>query len=386
VAAAVAALVVVAGAGGGALWSTVDREARTASTTDLEVPYPGMVPRRIDDIASDLDVTTDLELGRGSAAFVSRWSDPVVVTATDGVAHRLALPGWEEDDQGLALSPDGLKLAWHDMSSVRGATIGVLDLMTGEATSHDVDPDDGLRLRELTWSPDSVWLAWLGDGEGGARVGRLRPTSAPMSHAWFVGGNIPDVTISNDARLVISKAGGGIFGLQGDDRPLRLVDGELVGAGSFSPDGAHVALRSGPGAASFTLDMKTRKVLRHPFPDDTIGAAVVRPLGWTDDGHQLLLVQETSGSGDGELVLTTPEVSGTSTWRRSVGGVEGTVASSLSVAVDLVPDLDGSSSQELTHEFPQPPERDISWIIGLGVAAAIAVLMGLRWLWRRLLG
>ena len=52
---------------------------------------------------------------------------------------------------------------------------------------------------------------------------------------------------------------------------------------------------------------------------------------------------------------------------------------------DLVPDLDGTSSQQLTHEFPVPPDRDISWIIGLGVAAAIAVLMGLRWLWRRLL-
>ena len=57
----------------------------------------------------------------------------------------------------------------------------------------------------------------------------------------------------------------------------------------------------------------------------------------------------------------------------------------VSLAVDLVPDLDGTSSQELTHDFRGAPgERDISWIIGLGVAAAIAVLMALRWLWRRL--
>ena len=76
----------------------------------------------------------------------------------------------------------------------------------------------------------------------------------------------------------------------------------------------------------------------------------------------------------------------TSTWRRSVGVVEAGPATTLSLAVDLVPDLDGTSSQELTHDFPVPRERDISWMIGLGVAAAIAVLMALRWLWRRLLG
>ena len=46
----------------------------------------------------------------------------------------------------------------------------------------------------------------------------------------------------------------------------------------------------------------------------------------------------------------------------------------MSVAVDLIPDLDGTSSQQLTHDFGEPDwpeERDISWIIGLGVAAAL---------------
>ena len=66
-----------------------------------------------------------------------------------------------------------------------------------------------------------------------------------------------------------------------------------------------------------------------------------------------------------------------------------TDGSSLSLAVDLVHGLDGTSSQQLTHDFSASPaadERDHSWIIGLGVAAAIAVLLGLRWLWRRPLG
>lgn len=59
-----------------------------------------------------------------------------------------------------------------------------------------------------------------------------------------------------------------------------------------------------------------------------------------------------------------------------------------SFAVDLIPELTADPDQELTHDFAASPaaaERDISWIIGLGVAAAIAVLLGLRWLWRRLM-
>ncbi len=67
-------------------------------------------------------------------------------------------------------------------------------------------------------------------------------------------------------------------------------------------------------------------------------------------------------------------------YRRPVGSG---IASSPTLAVDLMPDLDGTSSQQLTHDFPVPQERDISWMIGLGVAAAIAVLLALQWLWRR---
>ena len=147
--------------------------------------------------------------------------------------------------------------------------------------------------------------------------------------------------------------------------------------------------------ASYTFDLASRRLLSHPFPDGTIGASVVRPLGWIDDRLQLLLVQPVDDS-DGELVITTPEVDDQSTWRRRVGAVELEtlgVPNSLSVAVDLVPDLDGTSSQELTHDFGDTSRSsrtflgiETSLAIGLGVALAIAVLMGLRSLWRRLRG
>lgn len=352
--AVVAALVVVAGFGGAALWSTSEREARTASTDDVADVGVGAIPRRIADITSDLEPAPDLEVGRGAAAFISTSQRaPVVITATDGVSHRLDLPGWTEDTQALALSPDGLRLAWQD-ADTPGATISVLELMTGQVWSQEVHPDGDLSLRELTWSPDSVWLAWIGDTAGGAQVGRLRPVYAPMPLSWFVRGNIPDIAISDDARLVVSRASGGLFLLRGDEAPQLLADPGSVGAGLWSPDGRHIALRSGLGGASYTFDTRTGEVLDHPFPDGTVGTAVVMPLGWLDDRHQLLQVWAAEGE-DAQLVVTTPRVGPTSTWRGSVGSIDSTIAGRVTLAVELMPGLDGTSSQELTHDFGDAP-------------------------------
>ena len=87
-----AVLAIVVSVGGVASLVTADREARTAATTEVE---GGAIPRRIEDVPDDLEVTTNLEVGRGSAAFISTSQRaPVVITAADGVPHRLELPGW----------------------------------------------------------------------------------------------------------------------------------------------------------------------------------------------------------------------------------------------------------------------------------------------------
>ncbi|WP_210651212.1 hypothetical protein [Nocardioides sp. SYSU D00065] len=359
-----------------------DREARTASTDVVE---GGAIPSRIVDIDGGLEATTDLAVGRASAAFISAsQDDPVVITAMDGVPHRLALPGWGTGNQGLSLSPDGTRLAWHDQDSGQ-ATIAVLELMTGGITRHQVHPDGDLALRELSWSPDSVWLAWLGDTEGGAYVGRLRPVFAVLDDNWFVRGNVPGVAVRSDAGLVFSRASGGLFSFDDRGRPAQLSDADQVGAGAFSPDGAMLALRTSPGTASRTFRWAGRTIVEHPFPDATFDRGAVIPLGWLDVRHQLLQVWSDEDS-PAELVVATPEVGETSTWRRSVGSIDASIAGRVSLAVDLVPDLDGTSWQQLTHDFGErtEDERDFSWIIGLGVAAAIAVLLGLRRLWRRL--
>lgn len=379
--AAVLVLVVTVG-GVASVWPTADRQSRTAAQ---EAPG-GAIPRVIADVPDDLEPTSDLAVGRASAAFVSADGDPVVVTATDGVPHALAIPGWDPRRRVLQLSPDGARLAYQRTEDSY-TDIASLDLTTGEETLRFRQPGESLTYDTLAWSPRGDWLAWSASQFGDARaVGKVGPPGARVL-TIALPFTPTSVAVTDDGSLAVASAAGALYLPEDGERGLGRVDGAGPAAvGAFSPDGRRLALNSGPGTASTTLDTRTEQVLQHPFPDDTLGESVVRPLGWIDDRIQLLLVQPVDGSG-AELVVTTPEVDDQSTWRRRVGSVETSgVANSLSVAVDLVPDLDGTSSQELTHDFgaTTTPERDVSWMVGLGVAGAIAGLMALRWLWRRL--
>ena len=63
------------------------------------------------------------------------------------------------------------------------------------------------------------------------------------------------------------------------------------------------------------------------------------------------------------------------TWRILVRDLPDT--ESLSIAADLVPDLDGTSSQELTHDFTAPVDAGGGWLPWtIGGAAVVLVLGG----------
>ncbi len=360
--------------------TTDDQEARTAST---EVVDGGAIPSEIVDIPGDLPVTTDLAVGKGSAAFISASGDPVVITATDGLPHRLDLPGWDQAPIALALSGDGRRIAYQDASAESGTYLTVVDLETGRSVRAFADDSQRLLVNELSWSPDGRWLAWIATTQDGllALLGRV-DTSDARPRQVRLPSDAVDVAVANDGSALVGRVAGELLIAEPDRSPVGVYSGPGFGAGAFSPDGRHVALRTSVDTSSYTWDTDAGELLEHPFPEDTLGAVELRPLGWLDDRLQVLLAQDTRGNA-GELVVTTPTVGETSTWRRSVGRADANLVGSLSIAVDLIPDLDGTSSQQLTYDFGGP-ERDISWIIGLGVAGAIAVLMGLRWLWRRL--
>ena len=374
---AVAAIVLVVVSVGGtlALWSAADREARTAST----VPPGGAIPSRIEDIPSDLEVTSDLAVGRASAAFLSpSTGDPVVITATDGVPHRLDLGDWGPDPAALALSPDGGRLAYQQVAR-DGTRVAVLDLETGRTRQLLANPDASLEIDGLSWSPNGDWLGWVSSAMGDASpwAGVLR-TDGSQSARALLPGNASSIAVADTGDSVLGRVNGSLFllPLRATLKPVRL-PAPGGSAGAYSPNGSQVALGTGPGQASYTFEVPTGNVVRHPFPEDTLGESVIRPLGWLDERLQLLLVQSLDGASR-DLVVTTPEVDDTSTWRMSVGSVSTTgVANSLSLAVDLVPDLDGTSSQPLTHDFDVPIEQRVPGLITLAAAAALTAAVGL---------
>lgn len=334
-------------------WSAVllersDREARTASQASQEVPG-GAIPSRIED-PGDLPATDDLALGRASVALVDSDGDPVVVTATDGDYHALDLPDGPGIGGLLALSPDGRWLAWSNQGRIH-----TVDLEDGTHTFYGSDAEHAT-VDDLRWPPASDLLLWNGRDARGDDSGGVLP----------VGDSPGDPLPVTALRGIPSPTG---------DLVAEASDG-VVDAARF------VQRRGGRTERELPVDL---------YP----GGAFVRPLGWAADDLLLADVDAPPGSyatGRHLALLTSPDRP-EAEWTYRIVMRDVPDVAQLSVAVDLVPDLDGTSSQQLTHDFDAPDaspasERDISWMIGLGVAAAIALLMALRWLasraWRRL--
>ncbi len=339
---------------GGLASFVTSRPATVAPAGD--VAPGGAIPSRIVDPGSDLEPETDLAIGGASVAFVSR-DQPMAVSARDGSYHALDLPGWSDGSPSLALSPSGRELAWQDRTEGAdgSALLSVVDLASGDVRSLEVSDERGVTIRQVVWSPGGTWLGWVGDvPDAGSQVGRIRLRDLRSEPSLDSMRAFSGVAVGDDGTLAVGGTPSGRKLVVDPDGAFDVV--QLPGRwapGPFSPSGDTVALRSTPGHASYTLELETGAVLEHPFPAGTVDKAAVRPLGWLDDRLQLLLLEEPDGGASG-LVVTTPEVDDTSTWRGSVGSVDTGPSGSLSVAVDLVPDLDGTSSQQLTHDFGEP--------------------------------
>ena len=365
--AAVLALVVSVG-GIATVTATSDREARTASSE--EVPG-GAIPSVIPE--PDGPAVSYHAISRASVAYVDgTTSMPVLVDASTGTASFVELPGFPEPqviDLGadlstgpwLAVSPDGRRLA-YPATTVTDAPDGqpsfytsfyrVVDLATGDA-------DTLLHVPLRTGTPNAI--AWTVGGDLVVDVPGLATEAGvePPVESWTID---PETGDSAKTALTGVPAPGGDISATYPLDDARLTSVPFETADGTDPD---------------------REIAADLYPD----GATVTPIGWADDSLLVAQVDASAGSyveGEHLVLLTSPDRP-ESEWTYRILVRDLPSSSSLSIAVDLIPDLDGTSSQQLTHDFSQPTgERDISWIIGLGVAAAIGVLMGLRWLWRRL--
>ena len=302
----------------------------------------GAIPSRIyEPPNNDPLLEDDLDIGRASVAFVGANQSSLtpfatVIGAADGTYHFLSLPDLDQGREALALSPDGTRLAWRSKNS----ELHVADLTTGEVT--DLRPQFATtdhRSWELGWRADSLHLAWAGSRQGG----------------------IFNVVTGEEERASAR---------------------DYFTCCPVSPSGDLAAIRNvrRGGPARFAT-ASSEKLLRRALPADLYPkGATVTPLGWADDHLVLATVFGPEGSyvEDYHLALFTSPDRPESEWtyRILVRGVPS--SDELSIAVDLIPDLDGATNQQLTHDFGEPdwpgqgPDR-----LPLILGALMALLSGL---------
>lgn len=278
-------------------------------------------PIEIDGIAGDggLRMEKDLAVGRASVALVNDTS-AFVVTADDGVAHRLALPGFDaplyarvaagpggDPPEMLSLSPDGTKLiyAWHAPFVPQPTTCSrsvcgepgegwvqsgarLLDLTTGALDTYPSRPDVMQLTTQLSrtnsgfrWSPDSRLVAFH-EGAG--------PPGNP-NESW--GGRVLDTT----QKVRWSEDGAqrnprGIPEMRDDTAPPAVTDSGLF-AWADAPD-----LRGRPQhVRQFLITGPAGALRRQPLPDTVVwGSGRFSP-----DGQTFLV--ESAGLSDRMLAI-----------------------------------------------------------------------------------
>lgn len=359
-------------------------------------------------------IETDLAIGTSSVAWQTTvGGPPVVITAADGAYHLLALPGFLGNDLGwsglgpaLSLSPDGrwLAYAWSagTLGSGSGASgIRVVDLESGKLRTIPLESDQlGTLVLQITWSPDSRWIAWYGGTavsanslHGSVRgviapgatlsLGLPSPRDAATAMAVDDSGRVALVT---SGRTLLVSSEGATTRLPARLPPAVSMAGEPTRA-TFSPDGRLSLPSPGRAPGATVLDLSTGRVLSHPFPDGVYpGTATVQPLGWVDDDHVVAEVTPWQGgrSSDSQVVVMTPTRNRTSTYR-IVTHSDPTVPEKFSVAVDLM------SPDHYTEDLPAPdwpwsPERKMLVALGSIAAAGLVAWMvyrRLRYLVRR---
>lgn len=325
-AAALAVVAVVAGAG-----TLAVRPSAVGPAGD--VVQDGAIPSRVAE--PDGPVVSDLAIGQASVAYVDDldFGQPVLVSATTGEALRVELPDFPELDgetmdgwfhgPWLALSPDGRRLAYPAGTSVeqrrgvRSISTGwyrVVDLTTGASDLVDLAglPPYGRTPIAMSWTTDGRISVDI----FGEPTRRTSETNPPPTISWTIDPSTGDA--SSAPMTGVTAPGGGI------SAPYPTDDD---------------AVRAMPFETTTGTDPE-RPLPRDLHPD----GAVVSPVGWT--GNSLLVAQVE----DDLVLLTSPDRPESEwIWRVLVPDLPAT--QSVSLAVDLVPDLTVEADQDLTHDF-----------------------------------
>jgi hypothetical protein len=330
---------------------------------------------------------------RASAGYVTTGGGAVLVSAQDGVHHRVELAGFNDrwvgvhdDGPVLAVSPDGRKIAYFwrqrvpDGGSRVPAGVRVLDLGSGKGQEYPLPGGVGVRVGSIGWSPDGGYLVYRvgvldrvdpigGFSTSDYRLERLDVRTgeravAPRRIARVSGG----AAVSDDG-VVSVGAGTTLFTWSEVRQPAVSEQGlpvDLSGASAWADDGERVALGSIVPVDGVTVAA--------PWEDtvDSQGGLeqqVIRVLGWVGRDY-VVAVRHPESWTESTIDLLPVRVG----QERTVGVVDsGVQLDSFTVATDLM------SLQRPTVEFAAPEwERDRTWWwLGGGVLALAAGAAGL---------
>ncbi len=385
---------------------TLDTMAESVTfTRDQAADQDAAIPSSVQAVpgGGGLPLEKDLAVGRASVAVANRTS-AFVITAVDGVYHRLALPGYDarlysHQRPGLALSPDGwtLAYAWHGPTRVLvpgsrydgliPANIRLVDLHTGR-----ISPAEpwipGLRsqlgwLASIPrWSPDSRFVVAdltlvFGDDDGiptdwyaqnrhsGSDSSVLRLDTA-KERIWASAGGWDDTGIDapHEAVSIVSSSGGGaavddgkLYTWRPDGERRGVTDGYGAwSTGRFSADGRWLLLQPrGLGDSLLALDPTASTTFEIPLLDaaEWPDGAAIDLLGWVDADHALATLSRGAGAdgaaADAYLVLIALDLADASAVVAVVGKVSaGGSEDAFSFATDL------ATVASPTYEFAPP--------------------------------
>jgi hypothetical protein len=336
---------------------------------------------------------------RASAGYVTAGGGAVLVSAGDGVHHRVDLPGFndrwvtmQEDGPVLAVSPDGRRIAyfWRERVPDGGprvpAGVRVLDLGSGEAREYPLPGGVGVRVGGIGWSPDGGYLVYhvavldRMDASGGystsdyrletldVRTGRR--TVLPRAIARVAGG----AAVAGDGSVAVA-AGTTLFTWSASQEPPVQRQGlpaDLSGPSRWSDDGRRVALGSIVPADGVTVASPRADVVDSQGGTEPL---TIQVLGWVGRDH-VVAVRHPATWTEATIDLLPVHVG----QERTVGVVDsGVQLDSFTVATDLM------SLESPTVAFDPPAwERDPTWwwvgggVLVLVVAAGIIVVLRRR--------
>lgn len=325
---------------------------------------------------------------RASAGYVTANGGAVLVSARDGVHHRVELAGFNdrwvgmhEDGPVLAVSPDGRTIAyfWRERVPDGGprvpSGIRVLDLGSGKGQAYPLPGGVGVRVNGIGWSPDSGYLVYRVavldrlDASGGFStsayglerldVSTGRRTPLPRTIAKLAG----PAAVANDGTVAVA-AGTSLYTWSPEREPQvreQGLPGDLSGASAWSPTGTRVALGSVLPVAGVTVASPQDDVVDSQGGTEPLSIQV---LGWVGS-HHVVAVRHPASWHEATIDLL-PVDTGK---ERRVGLVDaGVQLDSFTVATDLM------SLERPTVVFDAPAwtHRSTGWWAGGGVLALLA--------------